>query len=132
MHVMALKWLTSSVPFFGTIFNWCYNFYGLFTKVMRRDTSTTFSAEQTYLAVQQFVLLCQSYGLGNIILGGYDGVRIRKAFNIPCRYQVVACVCVGYEDKTEVYKPSLRYKPESVIFEGTSTGATTSMACSPR
>ena len=27
------------------------------------------------------------------------------------RYNVAAAVCVGYEDKTEKYKPSLRYKP---------------------
>ncbi|KAK8797093.1 hypothetical protein WA158_004303 [Blastocystis sp. Blastoise] len=117
LHAFAASWGVSAVPLFGTLLDWIMSFIGLFTVMMRRPSALAYGYSNTSFVIQQFVLLCQAAGLGNIILGGYDNYRIRRAFNISSRYNVCAAVCVGYEDKTEVFKPSVRYKPEQVIFE---------------
>ncbi|KAK8795758.1 hypothetical protein WA158_000414 [Blastocystis sp. Blastoise] len=89
---------------------------GLYSNVIRRGPADAWSDSNTSYAVMQFCILCQAAGLGNIILGGYDSNRINKKFNIPSRYGVSVAVVVGYEDKTEQYKPSLRYKPDIYIY----------------
>lgn len=58
--------------------------------------------EETMLAVQTFMLAAGARGLDTCPVGAFDALRIKRAFGIPRRMEVVLLVLVGHGAETGV------------------------------
>lgn len=54
------------------------------------------------LAVENMVLVAQEQGLGSCVITSFDRKKLRRALNIPERYEVAILLALGYPDESPV------------------------------
>ena len=76
----------------------------------------SWSAKNTALLAQTYVLACTSYELGTTIMEGFDARRVRELLHVPDRYSIPMVVATGYEyEEQPVNSPRLDLKRATVL-----------------
>lgn len=76
-----------------------------------------FAINNTYIAIQQIVLVALDFDISSCWIGGFDEVRIKRHFGIPDEYVVAALLPMGYAD--EAIEPAPKLPLERVAFAET-------------
>jgi nitroreductase len=60
------------------------------------------AAYDAALAVENMVLVAQEQGLGSCVITSFDRKKLRRALNIPDRYEIAILLALGFPDESPV------------------------------
>lgn len=69
------------------------------------------------LVIDHFMLLCTSYGLATLAMGGFDKKKVSEVLNIPNTYVPELVLAVGYAAPEAHHYISKRYSPDLLVYE---------------
>ncbi|MDD5669190.1 MAG: nitroreductase family protein [Candidatus Omnitrophica bacterium] len=86
--------------------------------------SRGFALRNASLFAMSFMLAAKNFGVDTHPMDGFEQDRVKKAFNIPDRYEVSMLIAVGFHNKKKVLLERLNRKSfkEVMIKEGFKTG----------
>ena len=75
-----------------------------------------FALRNASLSAMSFMLAAKDFGVDTHTMDGFEQDKVKKAFNIPERYEVAMLIAVGYHDKTKALLPRLNRKEFNEVF----------------